>query len=35
MAARTFVPWPAGPIGSIIEATRDALTAALRTEMDR
>jgi mRNA-degrading endonuclease toxin of MazEF toxin-antitoxin module len=31
---RTYVPWLTGPVGTISTATREALAAALRTEMD-
>jgi mRNA-degrading endonuclease toxin of MazEF toxin-antitoxin module len=31
---RTYVPWLTDPIGMITPATREALAAALRTEMD-
>ncbi len=31
---RTYVPWLSGPVGMITVATLDALTVALRTEMD-
>jgi mRNA-degrading endonuclease toxin of MazEF toxin-antitoxin module len=31
---RTYVPWLTNPIGMITPATREALAAALRTEMD-
>jgi hypothetical protein len=31
---RTYVPWLTGPVGKITAVTLDALTVALRTEMD-
>jgi mRNA-degrading endonuclease toxin of MazEF toxin-antitoxin module len=32
--SRTYVPWLSGPIGTLTTTTREALAAALRTEMD-
>lgn len=31
---RTYVPWLSGPVGTVTDGTREALGAALRTEMD-
>ncbi len=31
---RTYVPWLAGPVGMITDVTLEALSLALRTEMD-